>query len=111
MTSPPFGVNSSSRTSVIATPPMKKKIVMVIAYRIAMRLWSVVVSHDVTRASMAEIIGPGRQRQVARQQGVSHFAPPSACFSGVEASERMYAVRLWISPSSSRPAKLGMIGS
>src|ERR1700743_3333542 len=46
VTSQPFGVNNSSRTSVIAMPPMKKKIVIVIAYRIAMRLWSVVISHD-----------------------------------------------------------------
>jgi hypothetical protein len=34
------------RISVAATPPTKKNAVMATAYRIAMRLWSCVVSHE-----------------------------------------------------------------
>ena len=47
-TTSPAGVISSSRISVAAAPPMKKNNVIEIMYRIAIRLWSVVSSHDLT---------------------------------------------------------------
>jgi hypothetical protein len=37
---------SSSRNSTAAAPPMKKKNVIEIMYKMAIRLWSVVHSHD-----------------------------------------------------------------
>ena len=44
----PAGVASWMRITVAAAPPMKNKAVIAIAYRIAMRLWSWVVSHDLS---------------------------------------------------------------
>ncbi len=44
----PRGVRSSSRMPVAKSPPTAKKIVIEIRYSIAMRLWSVVRSHDAT---------------------------------------------------------------
>ena len=46
LTRSPAGVASSMRMSVAAAPPMKKNAVIATAYRIAIRLWSCVVSHD-----------------------------------------------------------------
>ncbi len=44
----PCGVSSSSRRRPASTPPSPKKRVMEIRYRMAIRLWSVVKSHDRT---------------------------------------------------------------
>ena len=66
-------MNSSSRTAVIAAPPMKKNTVMVIANRMAMRLWSVVVSQDVERRAVSKVVGSRRERQFAGQQARQSF--------------------------------------
>ncbi len=42
----PAGVNSSSRISMAKNPPTKNIAVIEIRYRIAIRLWSLVSSHD-----------------------------------------------------------------
>src|SRR5581483_10281619 len=44
-----FGVASWARISSARIPPAPKKTRLVAMYRIPIRLWSVVVSHDVTR--------------------------------------------------------------
>ena len=42
----PRGVSSSSRTPAAKRPPIAKKIVIEIRYSIAIRLWSLVRSHE-----------------------------------------------------------------
>ena len=44
----PRGVSNSSRISIANTPPRKKNSVMPIRYRMAMRLWSLVSSHELS---------------------------------------------------------------